>query len=33
MTVGEMQDRMTNVEFLWWAGLMQAEHDEAIEAS
>ena len=33
MTVGEMMDRMTNIEYLWWIGLLQAEHDEKIEAS
>lgn len=33
MTVQEMADRMTNVEYLFWLGLWQAEHDEAVERS
>jgi hypothetical protein len=33
MTVEEMEHRMQHNEFLFWMGLMQAEHDEAVEQS
>jgi hypothetical protein len=33
MTVGELEQRMSTREFLWWKALATVEHDEAVEAS
>jgi hypothetical protein len=33
MTVGELQDRMSDVEFSWWQALYLREADEREEAS
>jgi len=33
MTVHELEDRMTDIEYVWWQQLYQREHDDEIEAS
>lgn len=33
MTVADLGERMTSVEYLWWEQFYLREHDERVEAS